>query len=345
MIDQKRSRLGALHGVALAAFGLLFSSVLLAQECPQDKTPPPSVQPAFQLTVLDSAQQPLSGIKVTLGTVDRYQTLHPVSNGVTDPQGVLFFRNIPPGLYSFRFTDKSGDREMYAIRVAGSGEKTLQYGWPNVKWVNLNVAAGNLMHDDEPLRHLHVSLEDYWDGRQYATSDTDLLGRFDLPYGQPGRYWIDLSATDTAGNTASIGKIPVAIGMNNSAANSDQVFVNRSACGIQYDQFCTMPAAKLESACIQAVDPSGIAIPRAHATLRSAGAASATTLKSNEAGVVEFPNLAAGEYQLQVYAAGYTPVRQSFSVGALAGACKTISVVKMNPFGSGCAPATQVKGN
>ena len=271
MIEQKRGRLRPLRVVALAAFGLLFSSALPAQECSKEKTPPPSVQPAFQLTVLDTAQQPMSGVKVTLGTVDRYQTLHPVSNGVTDQQGVLFFRSIPAGAYSFRFTDKSGDRQMYAIRVAANGEKAIQYAWPNVRWVNLSVAAGNLKHDDEPIRHLHVSLEDYYDGRELATSDTDLLGRFDLPYGQAGRYWMDLSATDTAGNTASIGKIPVAIGLAGTAGNSDQIFVNRGACGIQYDQFCTIPSKKIESSCIQAVDPGGAAIPKAHATLRSAG--------------------------------------------------------------------------
>ena len=331
------------RGVALAALGLLFSSFLSAQECSQEKTVTPAVLPAFQLTVTDPAKQPLAGIKVTLGTVDRYQTLHPVSNGVTDQQGVLNFRSIPPGAYSFRFTDRTGDRQMLAIQVAAKGENAVQYAWPNVKWVNLNVASGNLMHDDEPLRHLHVSLEDYYDGHELATSDTDLLGRFDLPIGRAGRYWLELGTTDSGGYATTFGKIPVAIGITNAPAAADQLFVTRSACGITYDQFCTIAEAKLDTSCFQTVTLDGVAIVNAHATLRSASSVGATTIRANAAGVIQFPNLAAGDYQLQMYAAGYTPVRQAISVVPGAGACKTISVVKMNTFGSGCAPGTQGK--
>jgi hypothetical protein len=324
--------------VAIAAFGLLFSSSLPAQDCSQPNAPAPNVQPSFQLTVTDSSGQPLAGVKVTLGTIDRYQTLHPVSNGVTDQQGVLSFRHIPTGAYSFRFSDHNGERQMFAIQVATDGEQTLQYAWPITKWVNLSVASGNLMHDDEPLRHLHVSLEDFYDGRELATSDTDLLGRFDLPFGRPGRYWMDVAATDSAGNTASIGKIPVSIGTADASGSSDQIFVNRGACGVTYDQFCTLPPAKLETSCIQMVNPGGLAVANAHATFRSAAAASATTLNANAAGVIQFPSLAAGDYQLQIFAAGYTPIRRTLTVSSSAGACRAISVVTMNPFGSGCAP-------
>ncbi len=325
---------------ALCAVALFFSSASHAQSCSESAPPPPVVKPAFKLMVLDHSQAPEPGVRVTLGTVDRYNAIHPVSNGTTDKDGVLFFVNIKPGSYSFRFTDATGERQWYSLQVAPDGQDSVAYTWRYTKWVALSVASGVLMHDDEPMRHYHVTLEGYPDGYSLGTSDTDLDGRFDLPASRPGKYYFDIAETSgDAGEAHSIGRIPVNLALADGSTSSEELFVNQNACGIAYDQFCTLPTVKLDSSCVQAVSPTGVAIAKARASLRSpTGSAAPTRLRANDAGVIQFPNLAAGDYELQLFAAGYTPIRRSLSVTAGAGACTTISVITMNPFGQGCAP-------
>jgi hypothetical protein len=328
-----------LCNAALCAVALLFSSASVAQSCSEAAPPPPVVKPAFKLTVLDHSQAPELGVRVTLGTVDRYNVIHPVSNGTTDKDGVLNFISIKPGIYSFRFTDASGERQWQALQVAPDGQDAVAYTWHYTKWVALSVASGVLMHDDEPMRHYHVTLEGYPDGYSLGTSDTDLDGRFDLPASRPGKYYFDIAETDTNGEAHSIGRIPVNIAAGDGSASSEEIFVDQNTCGVAYDQFCTLPAVKLDTSCVQAVSPTGVAIGKARASLRSQnGSAAPTRLRANDAGVIQFPNLAAGDYQLQVFAAGYTPIRRTLTVSAGAGACTTISVLTMNPFGQGCAP-------
>ena len=89
------------------------------------------------------------------------------------------------------------------------------------------------------------------------------------------------------------------------------------------------------------------AIAKASATLKSQHGSLECNpgLPPTRTGIVSLPTLAAGDYQLQVFATGYTPVRQFVTIVPGPASCSTAVVVPMNTLGSGCAPASQGKGN
>ena len=333
--------------VLLLATACLFSSSIFARQCPSAPETP-RVKRSFKLTVLDTTKAPEAGVKVVLGTVDRYRALHPVSNGVTDQDGVLNFVNLKAGEFTLQFTDRSGDRQRYIVQIADGGEASVEYHWPYVNWIPLRSASGILRHDSEPMRHYQVTLEGYPDGNDMGVSDTDVQGRFDLPATRPGRYYVGLSIADSrTGTPRNLGRIPISVSLDDDPVlTPDSIFVDENACGLVYDQFCTQPAAKMESWCIRTVDASEGAIANASVTLQAQhGSVGSTRLTSDEKGNVRVPNLAGGDYELQVFAKGFTPVRRIVTIVPGLASCNTATVIPMNTFGSGCAPATQGKGN
>jgi hypothetical protein len=240
------------------------------------------------------------------------------------------------------------ERQRYDVQVAAmGGDSALQYTWPNVNWLSMRSASAILKNGTDPLRHYQVTLLGYPDANEMGVSDTDVQGRFDLPAVKAGRYWIELSQSDPmSGTSKRLGRIPVIVTMDDRSASVDAIFVTENACGLSYDQFCTRQPAKLEGWCIETTDDKGSAIAKASTTLRAQhGSVSGSSFTSDEKGVVRVPNLAAGDYELQVFANGYTPVRQFVTIVPGLASCSTALVVPMNTLGGGCAPATPGKGN
>jgi hypothetical protein len=94
------------------------------------------------------------------------------------------------------------------------------------------------------------------------------------------------------------------------------------------------------------VDGNGAGIPKASLSLKAQhGSLDASRFTADDNGTLRVPNLSAGDYQLEVLANGFTPVRQTVTIVPGLASCSTAVVVPMNAFGSGCAPATQGKGN
>src|SRR3569833_1619977 len=105
----------ALAGTMLASMGLF------AADCGTAAIPTANVGRAFKLSVYDAMFAPLANVKVTLGTIDRYNTLHPVSRGVTDTKGVLNFLKLTPGSYTLQLVDSSGERRTESVQVSANG--------------------------------------------------------------------------------------------------------------------------------------------------------------------------------------------------------------------------------
>jgi hypothetical protein len=337
---------GCWQGLVIAA-ALVLSSVAFGDTCPQSTTPP-IVSRSFKLTVADFRSVPKAAVKVVLGTIDRYNTMHPVSTGATDKDGVLNFAKLPPGNFSFQFIDAMGERQRYDLQVgAMGGESALQYTWPNVNWLAMRSASAILKNGANPLRHYQVTLLGYPDANEMGVSDTDVQGRFDLPAVKAGRYWIELSQADPmTGTSKKFGRIPIIVTMDERSPAVDAIFVAENACGLSYDQYCTRQPAKLEGWCIKTLDAKGSGIAKATATLRAQhGSLGGSMLTADENGIVRVPNLASGDYELEVFASGYTPVRQFVTIVPGLASCSTAVVVPMNTLGGGCAPATPGKGN
>lgn len=329
---------------------VIFSSTAFADTCAQVVKETPSVSKSFKLTILDSKQAPRAGVKVALGTVDRYSAMHPVSSGITDSNGVLNFVNVKPGNLTFQLTDPGGERQWYDVQVlAEGGDATVDYNWPFINWLTVRSATGLLMKGSQPMQHLHVTLEGFPEGNELAYTDTDGQGRFDLPAEKPGRYYVELTQSESQmGTSKSLGRIPITVTLDEHYAALDAIFVEENSCGLTFDQFCSLPKAEIASGCIQTVEANGDVLPGATARLFSQrGSIGATTLNSDKDGNIKLPNLAAGDYQLQIYSRGHTPVRRVLSIATGTASCKTPMVIPMNPFGSGCAPAipAQGKGN
>lgn len=330
----------------LAMAALLTSIPIAAQTCGSAPAVP-VVKRSFKLTVMDSTKTPESGVKVTLGKLDQYHAMHPVSVGDTDPNGVLNFVKVPPGQYTFRFTDASGERQLFYVEVADSGQDSVEYTWPYVMWVPVRTASAFLMSGQQPLRHYKVTLLGYPDANELGVSDTDLYGRFDLPSVSAGRYYVDVAVPDTTtGNAKSIGRIPINVTLNSRYPEVDPIFVEPSACGLVYDHYCTLPTAKAVGSCIQTVDAQGTAIPNASVTLKAKlTAVTSSSWHSDKDGNVKLPGLAAGDYDLQIFAKGYTPVRQTITLSPGEASCNTAIVIPMYEFGLGCVPPQQRKVN
>jgi hypothetical protein len=339
---------GRTKSAVLLGAMLVLSSDAFSKTCSQDSPATQIVQRSFKLSVVDFQSTPKANVKVVLGSIDRYDVMHAVSTGVTDKSGVLNFAKLPPGNFSFQFTDAMGERQRVPVKVGASGgDAAFEYAWPNVNWLPLRSASGILRNGTNPLRHYQVTLLGYPDANPMGTSDTDMQGRFDLPALKPGRYWVELSQADTeSGQPTRFGRIPIIVTLDNRYAAVDTIFVTENTCGLQYDQFCTRQPAKLEGWCIKTVDSNGAGIPKASLSLKAQhGSLDASRFTADDNGTLRVPNLSAGDYQLEVLANGFTPVRQTVTIVPGLASCSTAVVVPMNAFGSGCAPATQGKGN
>lgn len=331
----------------LITVALLFSLFAFAEPCAQTPATP-SVKRSFKLKVTDDRNTPRHGVKVTLGTLDRYHALHPVSVGVTDTSGVLVFAKLDPGAFTLQFNDPDGERQRFDVHVAATGgDPTLDYTWVNANWISLRAASAILKSGTEPLRHYQLTLQGYPDGEDLGTSDTDLDGRFDLPAVRPGRYYVALSQPDSvSGGKKYFGRIPIIVTQDDRYPAVDTIFVEANACGLSYDQYCTQTPAKLEGWCIQTVDAKGAPIPKAAATLKSLHASvGSTNLRADDTGTVRVPSLAGGDYELEIFAKSFTPVRRFLTIVPGLASCSTAIIVPMNPLGSGCAPAPPGKGN
>lgn len=325
---------------------LVLSSVAFADTCAEVVGATPRVNRTFKFTVLDHNKQPKSGVRVELGTLDRYNAMHPVASGVTDNNGVLNFVAVKPGNLTFQMTDRSGERQWSDIEVIGDGgESSADFSWPYVNWLPLRSATGFLLDQSEPMRHWNVTLETFPDGAQIAFSDTDNQGRFDLPADRPGRYYIELSQTDSnTGGTRSIGRVPVNVTLDEHYPAVDAIFVQSSECGLKYDQFCTLKKATLDSLCLRTVDAKGNGIA-AHARIFSKhGSVGTSEINAGEHGDLNLPPLSAGDYELQIFDKGYTPVRRTVTVQPGAQACTTPALIPLNPLGMGCAIETPAAG-
>jgi hypothetical protein len=334
--------------VSLIIGTLLFSAAAFADTCAEVVKPTPRLRSAFKLTVLDSTNTPKADVRVALGTMDRYNAMHPVSAGVTDANGVLNFAKVKPGNLTFQFTDSSGERQWYDVEiVSDGGDASVDYSWPYVNWIPLRSAGAILMNGSSPMIHWHVTLQGYPDGNELAFGDTDAQGKFDLPASKPGRYYVELSQSESnTGTTKSLGRIPVSVTMDERYPAVDVIFVADTACGLNYDQFCVLPPAKLENACMQAVDSSGAGLPNAYAKIYSQhGFIGTSDVTADKDGKLNLSNLTAGDYQLQIFSKGHTPVRRSITIAPGAATCSTPTVIPMNSFGSGCTPASPGKGN
>ncbi len=333
------------NAARISAFtlALLFSLSLCAQECAPP--PPPHVKGDFKLTVVDWTKAPQAGIKVTLGSEDRYKTLHPVAVGATDADGVLYFKKLAAGPYALQFTDHEGERQWFHVVVASDGEDAAEYAWPHIRWLPVRSAGAILIKDNEPMRHYRVTLIGYPDGEQLGNSDTDINGRFDLPATQVGRYWVDVATSDGQGNLNSLGRIPIYMQLSTDSRNVETIFVQQGKCGLVFDEWCSLPAAKLKGSCMQTVNDAGQGITNANVTLRLQHSyTSSTVVRSDKDGYVKLPNLAAGDYELTITAKGYAPVHQAVALAPGDAGCNSAIVVPMYTFGSGCVPATQGKG-
>ncbi|HEY3930083.1 MAG TPA: carboxypeptidase-like regulatory domain-containing protein [Candidatus Koribacter sp.] len=330
--------------ISLFSIALLLSSISFADSC--TAPPSPYLKSDFKLTVVDWTNAPLSGIKVMLGTMDRYSAIHPVAVGVTDSSGELNFRKIAAGAYAIRFTDHQGDLQLFNVNINPDGNDDVQYSWPKVRWISLHSASGILLRDNEPMRHYQVTLLSYPDLASMGVSDTDVTGRFDLPAVKSGRYWFGIAQVDDYGNSRPLGRIPVNLTVDPTLQGADPIFVGDGACGLLYDQYCNLAPSNLHASCVQTVDEKGTGISNASVILASQhGFAASSNYRSDKDGNVKLPGLPSGDYDLQIFAKGFAPVRQRISLAPGDPNCNSAIVVPMYTFGSGCVPAAQGKVN
>ena len=334
--------------VALLAGILAASSLLFADNCNQGSTEKPKLGRTFKLTVFDSNHSVRKGLRVSLGTFDRYHAFHPVASGTTDSDGVLNFVKVQPGVLTLQIVDNNTSERQYKdVEVlAKGGDAALEYAWPYVNWLSLRSASAYLMNYSEPMRQWNVTLESFPDAKELAEADTDIAGRFDVPARDPGRYWIELAKPDRqTGLKRSIGRIPINVTLDDRYPAADAIFVSPNACGLVYDTYCTLPTGTLKGSCIQTVDAQGTAISSTATLVSVRGATTPVSLTADKDGYVKLPSIA-GDYELRIFARNYTPIRKKLSLATSADtSCNNAVVIPLYPFGASCKAAPQGKGN
>ncbi len=330
--------------VWLLAATFLFSSVVFA--CTEAPANPAPVSRSFQVTASDSHHHPLAGVRVSLGTIDRYKTMHAVARGTTDSNGVLKFQNVPLGSFTLQFTDALGERQFRDVSVVKTGGADgLQYEWPYVNWIPLRSASALVKSNADPLRHYQVSLQGVPEGNVLGISDTDQLGRFDLPAERPGRYRVEILQPDTdSGIPTSLGTIPIEVTGDERLPALDTIYIAETSCGLQSDRICRGNA--IESSCLHIVDSQGADIPIAFAKLTAkSGTVLRDRFKASAKAMFELADMASGEYEMEIFAAGFAPASVSVRSTADKASCRTPAVVTMNAIGYGCQPPAQGKVN
>jgi hypothetical protein len=334
--------------VALTIGILAVSSALLADDCAEANTAPQKLGRTFKLTVVDSNHAPRKGLKVSLGTRDRYQAMHPIASGTTDADGVLNFVKVQPGNFALQIVDNStGERQYKNVQIiVKGGDAGIEFPWPSVNWLSLRSASGYLMNYSEPMRHWSVTLEGFPDGNELAFADTDIAGKFDLPARNAGLYWLEFAqANRETGLKTTIGRVPVNLTLDERYPAADAIFVSPNACGLAYDQYCTLPPEALKASCIHTVDSKGTAIPSTATLVSLRGATTPVSIPADKDGYVKLPAIS-GDYELRIFAKNYTPIRQKLSLATSPDtSCNNAVVLTLNPFGASCKAAPQGKGN
>ncbi|ABF41197.1 hypothetical protein Acid345_2196 [Candidatus Koribacter versatilis Ellin345] len=329
---------------ALVAGILAVSSAVFADTCGEASNSTVNLARNFRLTVTDATRATRQGIKVSLGSVDRYDTMHPVATGTTDSNGVLNFVKVVAGDYTLQMIDATTERQRRKVHVAVTGDAAYEFSWPFVNWMQLRAASGLLHYYAEPMRHWNIALLQFPDAVEISNTDTDNQGRFDLPALSAGRYWLEVAENNTqTGIKRPVGRIPINVTLDEKLPALDSIFITTSSCGLNYDQFCTLPPEKLTGSCLQIVNSKGTAIA-ATANLISLVGSSTTKFSTDKDGYFKLPAFV-GDYDLTIYAKDYTPVRQRIHLSPTDSTCNTAIVIPMYPFGSSCKAPLPGKGN
>jgi hypothetical protein len=278
----------------------------------------PSIQvgPNFRVRVEDQGH-PVKGLQVEIGNSqgngDRVVT-------ETDQNGFALFRGVRPGSYHLGADHDAGipDGAYLEVKLNGPTNVTVPLKWPSITPILVRSLKGTIHGPDylagQAQRRLSLDLLDGNSGLRLKTLQTNDKGEFNIDGATPGLYFLSLKPSGLSSGSGEqiTGLIVIALDRDAPTDHLD-LDLGWSSCGLSYAESSKCPKSDLniEQLSGQVVDPSGAVIPRAKILLLDPGGTLVEQLRSDGEGKFASSRPLAGNYQLVVSSAGFTPYRRT----------------------------------
>lgn len=278
----------------------------------------PSVQvgPNFRVRVEDHGRS-VTGLRVQ---IIGYQGNSSTVVSDTDQNGFALFRGVRPGSYHLTAEHDAGipDGAELEVKLNGPTGVSVLLRWPNSAPVLVRSLKGTIRGPNyvpggsEP--SFSLDLLEGTSGRRLKSMQTADGGEFNFESDTPGLYFLSLKSSGMKGWSGETiaGLIAVTVDRGAPADHLDVDLVWTS-CGLGYADRSQCPQSDLqiEQLSGQVLDASGAAIPDAKILLFDPAATLVERLQSDSAGRFASSHLLAGDYQLVVSSAEFTPLRRT----------------------------------
>ena len=273
--------------------------------------PTVKVQSNFDIVVTDHGE-PVSGVPVI---ITRMGVSHasPVMTALSDAKGRIPVRDLSPGDYAVT----SGG----AIQVPGfiasvspkntKTEASVELQWPDFRLVKVKHLAGRLKSADplHPFAEVEIELLNLDGSEVRKLVRTGSTGRFQFDAIPPGVYVLRVwtSQPGVPEDWQVHGPIAVEVMPDSYAADSMDLPLGESSCGIFYAQCDVSAPIAVSAREVRVADPNGAAIRSAHFRLEDDAGHIVASGASDAGGVASLPQELHGAYKLTIFSTGFTP--------------------------------------
>lgn len=294
--------------------------------------PSVDVGPNFQVEVQDEGR-PVKDLRVE---IRGYQGGHNQAVSDTDKNGLALFRGIRPGLYHLSADHDAGipDGAEVEVKLGGPTNVTVHLRWPSIAPVGVRSLKGTMHGADyfpgqsQPI--ISLDLLEGRSGRLLKSAQTSDRGEFNFEGVAPGLYFLSLKPS---GDLIAVVVDP--------GAPTDHLDLDLgwTSCGLWYvdRNKCPQPDLKIWGLSGQILDVTGAAIPGATILLFDHAQTLVERLQSDSSGKFASAHFLAGDYELVVSSAGFTPFRRTVHTESTGDSARRSSLTVQLGVGGSCS--------
>ena len=235
----------------------------------------------------------------------------------TDNNGLVYFREMPPGSYFVAADHDNGYASSAELEVKADGpaDVTVPLTWPSISPLRVSSLTGALHFSDitgQPLSGVAIDLLEGISGRRLKSTQTTDDGAFDFAETPAGFYFLNV-------NKPFSGLIAVTVDPASPQDHLD-LELQYTSCGLYYSDRirCSAGELQVQQLCGQVVDAASASIGDATISLYDENATPKLIgqTRSNAAGNFSMPTSVPGMYELIIASPGFTTLRKRVHVDA-----------------------------